>query len=359
MKTHHSLLLLASTMVGSTASAQLFNVPKGEGVNRLGVSARFGFNASAEFSNLGGFTAQSDPGAFLGPPPHFYDDGYVLFDSTMGADEFTSNWGYSNSGQDTGNSIIMATSFAASDLRASGSSDEPQLGFEVSYGRLLGRGKRFSWGLEGALGYANLGFSDGSTMRSDVIRVSDEFDYNFGGASPPPAPYAGVSDRTGTPEAALLQHTPSTTLTEAITDGAIVVGQRELDSSLIGLRIGPFLEMPLFRRASAAFSAGLSLAMIDSEFSYSESVTVPDIGATLQPGVTGTQTRSGTGSDSGLLFGGYLGARFSYALTRQWDLFSGVQFQYLGTFDQSLDGKKAETDLGQSVFVSIGAAYFF
>jgi hypothetical protein len=168
-----------------------------------------------------------------------------------------------------------------------------------------------------------------------------------------------VSDRSGTPGAALLEHTPSTTLTEVITDGASVTGKRELDSSLIGLRIGPFLEMPLFRRASVAFSAGLSLAMIDSEFSYSESVTVADIGAVLQPGVTGTQSRSGKGSDSGLLFGGYLGARFSYALTRRVDLFGGVEFQHLGSFHQSVDGTKAKTDLGQTVFLSFGVGYFF
>src|SRR5690349_2363534 len=79
-------------------------------VNRFGVSYRMGFNISARFKNLGGYTAGTNPGAAIAGIDHNYDDGYNRVDSSTNSNNSTWNWGYQTASQISGNSVTMSSS---------------------------------------------------------------------------------------------------------------------------------------------------------------------------------------------------------------------------------------------------------
>ena len=75
-------------------------------------------------------------------------------------------------------------------------------------------------------------------------------------------------------------------------------------------------------------------------------------------GVPATQ-RSGATQDRDWLVGGVAAVALRYRLGHQTSLQLGLQYQYLGTTRQSVNGKTARIDLGQALSVSIGAAWRF
>ena len=314
--------------------------------NRFRLSYRPAFNISADFKRLGAFPAQTNPGGPTGSGSRTYDDGYVRPDSSANPG-LTWNWGYENASQVPGDDTIQ---FHSSTSRGDGSSldndDSPYHGLELSYSRYFGKmGQRATWGLEAAFAYNILGINDNSPASSSVRRLKDT--YALDGVIPPEPPYNGTFDGPGP----LISDSPMRTFS-TIPGGARVTGRRAFDADLFGLRLGPYLEIPLddAHKWNVDFSGGIALAVISSEFRYRESTTIPG---------SGTFNSSGSGTDSDSMVGGYFGGNISYSFTKSWSAFMGASYQYLPGYSQKVDGRTARITFSRSVLVNLGFGFAF
>ena len=59
------------------------------------------------------------------------------------------------------------------------------------------------------------------------------------------------------------------------------------------------------------------------------------------------------------MVGAYFGAGISYALTEDWSLFAGAQFQTAGKSVTKDSGKEAVLDMSKAIVVNIGVSYSF
>ena len=65
------------------------------------------------------------------------------------------------------------------------------------------------------------------------------------------------------------------------------------------------------------------------------------------------------GTENDALAGCHLGAMFNVELTERTTAYVGVQYQNIGEFDHTENGRKAVLDLSKSIFFSIGFGYAF
>jgi hypothetical protein len=348
----HPAALLAGALAAASACAQ----STGQGVsllqdstgdewplNRVGLSYRPAFNITARFRNVGPFAGFSNPGPATSGVNHNYDDGYNRVDSTQNAGGMTSYWGYQNASQLPGNNTIVMTSTAPNLGAASPSvGSDPQEGFELSYQRELGHQQRFHWGLEGAFGFTDLIIHDTQTLTGGFTRTSDS--YSLLGITPPTLlPYNGP--QTAVPGAPVIGDTPTRTVTQAA-----ATGYRNLDADIFSFRLGPYLELPVAKRLAVSLSGGLALVYVNSTFQFQESAL---------PAIQGQPLYTGSGSHSSLLPGGYAAASISYAVSHAVDLSAGVQYMNLGRYSQIENGKQAQVDFSNSLFLTLGVGYRF
>jgi hypothetical protein len=353
MKSPHPIAI-AFILMAAVACAQTKTEEKDSTLNRFSLSYRPAFNISAKFKNIGGFPARTKPGPATSGTDHIYDDGYNRVDDHSNNhgpapfDNATWFWGYSSDSQYVGDTIAMHSSSAAP-ISSQKSEGDPQHGFELKYNRQLGRIGRCLWGLEAAFGYTDITISDGRTYNSPITQITDS--YALGGVVPPPAPYSGTQFGTDGPGSGgpLLSGVP-TRVVNGNAGIAPIVGQRSLEANFYGGRLGPYLEIPLGRRVSISFSGGLAVVGVDSTFGFTESVSIAGVG---------TDTRSSSGSHSGVLIGGYLSGDVSVALSPGTSLFVGAQFQGTGNYSHTQNGVIAELDLGRTVLMTVGVGFSF
>ena len=356
MEKNVNRLVLVSMIMACAASAAPGHVTPedvgcdcGETLNRFGISYRPGFNIDAKFKNIGGFAPANNPGRAIGGVDHFYDDGYNRVDSNNNAGDKTTFWGYDNATQLQGNTVVMSSTSAPGNGVSKDRSNDPQHGAELTYNRQLGKIGHAKWGVEGGFNFTDVTIRDNGTLFGAALRTSDA--YTIPDSVPPiilpPAPYRGPFNGMGT--APVLGATPFRTVTR-IPSGSRVDGNRDFDADIYGLRVGPYVELPLNDRLAVAVSGGFALLYVDSDFRYNETVTAPGSPA---------QTRRGRGSHSDFLPGGYFGANILFALDERINLSGGAQFQSSGTYTHKENGKEAQLDLSQAVFFSVGLGYSF
>jgi hypothetical protein len=322
--------------------------------NRVSVAYRMGLNLTASFKGLGGFQAQSDPGPATGTKqPHTYDDGYFLPDSRLGnIDHYTWNWGFNSpsqvqpgAGTPYGSLLLHSSSAPAT---AESSVDGPQHGLEIAFDRQLGHLGRARWGIEAAFNFTDVAISDDSPLAGTSLYLTDTYDLE--GLNPFTSgntPYHGTFYGPGP----LPVDSPASRQIQQIQGGSTITGRRTLDASLYGLRLGPYLELPLSKRFAVSLSGGLALVYVDSDFQYSETVALNGVGW--------AQSRAGGSSRGELLVGGQVAGTISYAFSRSLSTFASAQFQDVGRFTQSVGGKTAELDLQAGVFVLLGLSCSF
>jgi hypothetical protein len=334
-----SLMFLASVAAAQTHALTREDLvcPCLEPKNRFGLGYQMGFNISARFKNLNGFASSSNPGAAIAGIDHTYDDGYNRVDTSGTNSSTTWFWGYENSSQLPGNGTVVMNSSSAIASSSSTERKDPQHGFELTYDRELGRLGKWKWGVETALGYTDVTISNNNP--DDAQRISDA--YTLGGAFPPAAPYHGTEAGPGF----LIGTTPNRTVT-TIVGG--VKGNRQFDANIFGLRVGPYLELPLDDRWSLMFSGGFALLAVNSDFKFRETIVESP-----------SQTRRGSGSHADFLPAAYISGNVLYAVRENVNLFAGAQFQTAATYSHKEGGKEVELDLGKSVFVNFGIAFSF
>ena len=347
MKTH---TLIVPVLLGLCATAAV--AAEGGGPGRFHLNGTLGYNIRAQFRNVGGFTTQTALGGTGGNADHFYDDGYNRVDGRGLNDGQTWFWGYGNAAQVGAGTLAFNSSTSASDINSSLIRRDPHPGLELGYSHTLGSSDRWSWGLNAALGWMDLTFKDGQTLLGTLVRTTHT--YATGATIVPPPPYNGNSAGPGP----LISDVPAQTVT-IVPGGAVITGNRQLEASLYSLRLGPELRVRLCSRAALTLEAGLAVAVVASDFAFSESVNIPSIGPALQPGVLATQTRAGKGAATGGLVGCYAGGQLQVDLNRQWSLNAGARYQNVGYFHQTVAGKGAEINLGRSIVLSAGLGYSF
>lgn len=328
-----------------------------ERLNKIGLSYRMGLNITVDFKKLGGFQPVSDPGPATGSTfNRNYDNGsYNRVDVSGNANATTWYWGYENAGQIRGNTIVMESSSSPANAVSNNRENDPQHGFEVSYSRQLHRHENVRFGIESAFGYTLVDANDSHVLRNHVDRISDAFVVPEGVDVIPQAPYHGTFLGPGP----LMSSSPQR-ITTVVSRDAIITGERKIDSDVFTLRLGPYMEVPVYKKLSFILSGGLTLVVADTEFSYRETVFLSDTGQTSGP-------RSSSGSETDFLVGGYVAGTLSYELTSRFSLFSGVQFQAAGRSvtdsetvgRNSLTHKESVLDLGESLVLVFGGSYSF
>ncbi len=304
---------------------------------RFNLSYRGAFNVSASFSGVGGFAPPGSAGSGI------YNDGFVGVDSSHNAGGYTTDWGYDHAYQVSGGDVFMHSS-TSSAVNTGDKDGGLQNGFELSYDQPLGGGRHWHWGVEAAVNWTDISISDNQSLTGDVVTTTDA--YSLNGSTAPNAPYTGSVNGPGP----LLGATPVSHSVNTVLNAAEVTGSRKIDANLFGLRLGPYIKVPVCHRVVIGLGAGLSAGVIDSDFSYNETVAVNGLP---------TQTHIGSGHDDSALFGGYVRAQASVRLTRKLSLLGGVEFSDLGTYDQTVGSETAHLDLSQSLYVSGGLSYKF
>ena len=342
--------LLPAALIGSLSAAPLpLDPPLVESRNHFGASFRMAFNVSVEFENVGAFPSQAGLRTTPDGAPFNYDDGYVLTDSSGNLLGYTRYWGYDSASQLPGDGTIVMHTTSSAGTSVTAPNENPELGFELTYNRELGRNKNVRWGLESAFNYMNVTVHDSSSLAISASRVSTPYQLpaldGGGFVAPPPAPYYHGADLSpeGNPviNAAPLPSSTANTL-------VATAGTHNFDADIFGFRVGPYLELSLGERATLSFSGGLALALVTSEFNYNEAIAQPNVPST-----------SGAGSAHDVMVGGYVAGNLSYKLAKDWGLFGGVQYQNVGEYSQTENGQTAVLNLSQSIFVVIGATYSF
>ena len=267
-----------------------------------------------------------------------YNDGFVNTDGSGNAGGQTWNWGYQNASQVSGDTLQMhaASVAGASDSR----NDDPNLGCSISFARDLGHQSWGRWGIKAAFGFTEMNFSSNDPLSANAMLITDTYPLN--GVKPPAEPYAGSSGGPGP----VIGSSPARSITPGT---ATITGNRSLNVNLYDLRLGPAIDLNLFKGLSVELGGGLALGVVDGTFTYNETTTTTS-GATFSSGAT-----RGTGFQPGA----YAEAGLAYRLCKAASLYGGAQFEYLGEFDQSIGGRKAQLDLNQAVFCVFGLRLHF
>jgi hypothetical protein len=221
-------------------------------------------------------------------------------------------------------------------------SDLPQWGVELVYARELGSSSSYWWALELGVGWLDLSFSEDATFSSDVSLTTDT--YSLNGIEPPLAPYSGSFSGPGP----LLGDHPSRSVT-ALPGAAMTTGRYGLDANLYTFRLGLLYESPFSGWLALQFGGGGLAAFVDSELSYSEQSSYGSV----------TSSRSGTSTESGFLGGAYAMAGLAFHLSERVIAAVGAQYNFLGDFDQEVDGKEATIEFKNTFFVSASVGFKF
>jgi len=363
MKTNHyhwAIKTAALLIVAGNASAQSDpgNVIYQDATNRVSLSFRYGLNINAHFKGIGGSLnpASAKPGKRMTPDgdKYNYDDGYVLTDVSGNAGGQSWYWGHDNASQvNAGNSTVdFSHTTATPNGGGSGSTanDTGIPGFELAYDRQLGVVKdwhNMRYGIEAAINYQSIAMNNNSTSEATASRQTDTYGYTPG-TTPPSAPYQGSYNGPG-----FLINVPRSGTATTVIPNATVSTRDDFSGNLLGFRLGPYLEFPFGSREqqfTLAVSAGLATGLLYADESWQQTVSIPG---------SASITTKGGGSDFEALWGGYAALTATCQMDEHWCLVGGVQFQDLGKYNHSFDGRKVSLDLSQSVFLVAGLSYSF
>lgn len=311
--------------------------------NRLTVAPRAAFNVQAGFtSSLA--AAAVDPGpATGGKIPRTYDDGFVGVDSSGNAEGRTWYWGYQNDAQVN----VPADSLSLNALLSSGVTgvedvDEDLLfGGEVTYTRYLFEFGRAFWGVELGVNFTPVSIEDNTPLTTTGSAVRDAF--SLGGITLPRAPYTGSVTGPGP----VIGDSPTRNV---LNPEMVFTGQREIEATTFGLRIGPSLDVPMGQPLSLQLSGGAYVMYADAEFTYSETVSVAG-----QP----LRTQGGRVEEQDWVLGAYVRGQVLLTLSQTVGLFAGAECLFIEDFELRNASHGATLDFGDSFAAFLGVAFTF
>lgn len=351
MKTNHhnwAVGVAALLLFAITAAAQSDDEAYGHSTNRFKLSLQLGLNIKASFKGIGGSLNPA-----LNNSPGHYDDGYVLTDISGNAGGQSWNWGYDNASQvNAGNNTVSfdRTTIAANGTPSSSVSDSGSTpGFELDYNRQLWVKENWHnlrFGLDTAFSFLPLSFNNSDTFGGVGSRQTDTYSYTAG-TTPPTAPYQGSFQGPG-----FVINVPATSSTTTAFPGATVSSQDTFRGDLWGIHLGPYVELPLGKNEQFTLSVagGLAAGLLNARESWTQTANIPGIGLT---------TATGSGSSVSAVWGWYVGANADYRFTEHWGIAAGVEFQDLGIYNHTFNGREVDLDLSKSLMVLLGVSYNF
>lgn len=310
--------------------------------NHFKLSVKQGFNTKATFSGIGGHYNAGQPGLAGGK----YDDGYVGVDSSGNANNQTWNWGYNNAGQvDTGNNTI-AMNRATINSSPSSSQDMSTTGFEFQYNRQMDDKENWHYGVESAVNYTPMSQTSDTKANGLLTHNQDLYGYTPG-TTPPGAGYAGSANNAG-----FLINVPGTKQTPT-TEAVTILSHDNFNANLFGIRLGPYISVPFGKKHEFNVNASGGLAAGALTLNYDWHQQVSDASGSIL-GAT-----HGGGNDTAFMYGYYLGLNLDYQMGKHWGVSGGVQYQDLGKYDHSFQGRNLSIDLSQSIYFLLGVTYNF
>jgi hypothetical protein len=282
--------------------------------------------------------------------PGAYDDGFVQPDIGGSESGRTWNWGYQsgsqiNEGVLTLSRIDGVPNIGRNDVRA----DDPTLGGELVVGYdvidfKVGK-KPARFGFEAGYSYTTFSLDQSIAAVGTAIRTVDTF--SLGGIVPPVAPYAGTPQGPGP----LIGLNPSSHTT--FSSPASAAFQGVLDSTLHGIRFGPWFEVSLTKRLWAGIGVGYSSVYADVSLDYRQAVVYDN------PAIPTPSPVTGTVSQARWRPGAYAELRLLYQFTHQLGVFVGGDYQYNSKYTFDDQGIRVELDLGSTYSGKAGVIFSF
>ena len=331
MKHLQIALPMASTMLLGAASLLHAQDTAWQDRNQVQLGYRMGWSMSLKLRNVGSLPAANNP-SINGKS---YGDGFVGKDDTGNAGNLTTYWGYQNPSQVVdGNSYLVMHNSNSGQIGSSSNGDTYN-GLELTWQHQLDTLEPFRYGIESAFSWMSYSVKQTVTAPSSVLGA-DAYSLGY---TPPSAPY------TGTPNSG-----PFIPVLGTQTTGLPVTLASDFDANLYGVRLGPYLDAPFTKHFMMSLSAGLSVVLVKSSFSYTESYSTP--------GGTGIST-SASASDFSAVVGGYINLQACVKVTDQVYLFTGMQYQPTQNYKVTAGNKQAELDFGNPLYWTLGIGYSF
>jgi hypothetical protein len=350
MKTNHynwAIKAASLFLFAATAAAQTDDEVYSDSTNRVTLSLQFGLNINASFRGIGGGLNPS-----LNSGGGHYDNGYVLTDISGNAGGQSWYWGYDSSSQNNAAnhtiSFDRTTATAGGNPSASADNSAGTPGFELDYTRQLGAKAdwhNLRYGFDSAVNFVPISINNNNTFSAVASKQTDIYSYTPG-TTPPTAPYQGSYQGPG-----FVINVPASS--SSVTPiPSTVSSQDNFDANLFGFHLGPYVELPFGKKEQFTLSlaGGLAIGLLDANESWKQTVTIPG---------NGTVNSTGSGNTFDVLWGWYVGANADYRLSEHWGVAGGVQFQDLGTYDHTFDGRQVSLDLSRSILVLVGVSYNF
>lgn len=334
--------------VSVPAKEPLITVPEPQRPWSVGFGYAPMLNLSADFRGLGGLSAANPLPALEPAVFGEYDDGFVHPDIS-GDTALTSYWSYRDNGQiDPAGGGFLDLSRSSVPGRVGVEEDgHAEAGFEIfvtrEFGALELGGMPAIWGLKGRLHYAGIDLSNSTALAAATRRTTDSFPLD--GVIPPLAPYSGSFTGPGP-----LLSTAATRTTVSQPDTATISGAREIRADLFTFGIGPWLAVEPVERLWIEIEAGLTVAVIDGDFSHFTRTTAPD-------GRSGVA--AGSGGRTTALPGFHAGLSAIYRIDERWETFLHGRYQYLDDFTVRAGPASAELDFDGTFVLAAGIRYRF
>jgi len=299
--------------------------------DRIELGSRLGFGTAIKLRNIGAASAPHNPSV----TGRSYTDGFVGTDSTGNAGGVTSYWGYQNASQAVDANAYLLMHNSASGALGTLSSGDMTPGLELTWDHQFKKFGCCRLGLETAFSWSGYGVHGTMTAPAGVLSV-DGFPLGY---APPAAPYTGPTAPG-----------PFIPLIGTTALGIPVTTASTFNSDMYGLRVGPYLDVPLNKSLLLTFSGGLAVDLADSEFSFTQGYALPGGGAS---------SVKGRATDVGAVAGGYISVQGSLKLTRHVNLFTGFEFEGADNFRLRARNVEATLDMGSALFWTVGASYSF
>lgn len=233
---------------------------------------------------------------------------------------------------------------------------DASLGVEINVARRLRRlGPRAELGLSATFGLNDINAGTSGVVTADLVTLTD-FYRVYG--TPPPAPYTApsVADLLDEEGDVVLANGLETTVpldqvpierTFATTpDGTTVVGSWKINGAYYIVRVGPTLRWFITDRLALSLDAGLAGAFVGTNFEVTETFDVEDLASPV--------TTTEEDDETAFLGGFYAGGSIEYWMTNRTNAHAGAAYESLGNYQQSVNGRTAEIDIGSTVTVRFG-----
>ena len=340
----HSALTSSCLLTAVACGSALEAGEPNQRPNRLTFAPRVGFNVQAGFGSSLGDPATNPGPATGGGVDRTYDNGYVRVDSSGNAGGKTWYWGYDNGAQvnQAADTITMNAVTGAGEGAIDDIVGDPYVGGELTYTRYFFEWGRANWGLELGGAFMPVEIEDDSTLTGLLSAVSDSF--SLGGIVPPAAPYAGSFQGPGV----VIGDAPTRA---AFEQQATFAGNRQIESTAFGIRLGPNVDIPMGKPLSMQLSGGMYLLYTDTEFRYDESVTVPGVAQTIR--------QSGSASEQDWTFGAYLRGQILCEISSSLGIFGNVEYLMIDDVEVRAGNHRGSLDFGNSFGCALGLAWTF